>query len=146
MNRNRLAVVLFAMMSATALAASDVEPGPVDKDAPQQFTTTKSGLQYRMRRKSTGRKPTAADRVMVHYRGWLDSGAEFDSSYKRSKATTFALNGVIKGWTEGMQLVGEGGMVELVIPPQLGYGEQGIAGAIPPNATLHFLIELVNIE
>ena len=122
------------------------EPGPVDPDAQQEFTSTESGLKYRIRRKSDKRKPTAADKVTVHYRGWLDDGKEFDSSYRSGKPLTFPLNAVIKGWTEGMQLIGEGGMIELEIPPQLGYGAKGANGAIPPNATLHFLVELEDIQ
>lgn len=121
------------------------EPGPVDADAPEEFTTTDSGLKYRIRRKSEGRKPAASDKVKVNYKGWLDSGKEFDSSYKRREPISFPLSGVIRGWTEGMQLVGEGGMIELEIPYELGYGEQG-QGEIPGKATLHFIVELLAIE
>jgi FKBP-type peptidyl-prolyl cis-trans isomerase len=128
------------------LSAADkkaVEPGPVDKDAAKEFTTTKSGLKYRIRRKSEGKKPAAEDTVRVHYKGWLDNGKEFDSSYSRGEPISFPLDGVIKGWTEGMQLVGEGGMIELEIPYQLGYGERGSPPEIPGKATLHFLVELL---
>ena len=76
-------------------------------------------------RKGTGKKPTAANRVRVNYHGWLDSGNVFDSSYQRNEPIAFGLNQVIKGWTEGMQLVGEGGMIELLIPSNLGYGDGG---------------------
>jgi FKBP-type peptidyl-prolyl cis-trans isomerase len=126
-------------------APKPLEPGAVDEDAPEEFTTTKSGLKYRIRRKSDGKKPAAADTVTVHYRGWLDDGEEFDSSYQRGKSISFPLNGVIKGWTEGVQLVGEGGMIELEIPYELGYGAQG-SGPIPPKATLHFIVELISIK
>jgi FKBP-type peptidyl-prolyl cis-trans isomerase FkpA len=132
------------MMNASF--ASGAEPGPADKDAPKEFTTTKSGLKYRILRKSDGDKPKPANSVTVHYRGWLDDGKEFDSSYKRDEPITFPLNRVIKGWTEGMQLVSKGGMIELEIPSELGYGSRGAPGAIPPNARLHFLVELINIE
>ena len=124
-----------------------VKPGEVDKDAPEEFTTTKSGLKYRIRRKAKGAKPKATDTVTVHYKGWLDSGKEFDSSYKRGEPVSFPLNRVIKGWTEGMQLCPLGGMIELEVPAKLGYGGRGIPQAgIPPNATLHFLVELKEIK
>ena len=122
-----------------------LEPGAIDKDAPEEFTTTESGLKYRVRRQGKGKKPTAKDTVSVHYKGWLDNGKEFDSSYARGESISFPLNGVIKGWTEGMQLVGQGGMIELEIPYQLGYGEQGTRG-IPGKATLHFIVELLEVK
>ena len=120
--------------------------GPIDEDAPQDFMETTSGLRYRILRKSDGKMPTASDSVTVHYRGWLDDGTEFDSSYKRGEHISFPLNGVIPGWTEGMQLVGTGGMVELWIPPRLGYGARGAGASVPPNATLHFIVELIEIK
>ncbi|MCH8830346.1 MAG: FKBP-type peptidyl-prolyl cis-trans isomerase [Planctomycetes bacterium] len=128
------------------------KPGKPDKDAPKKFTKTKSGLKYRILRKSPGKKPGATDSVTVHYRGWLPDktgkgGKEFDSSYKRGKPATFPLNGVIKGWTEGLQLIGEGGMIELEVPPHLGYGDAGGGGGlIPPKATLRFLVELIKVH
>ncbi|MEZ6147515.1 MAG: FKBP-type peptidyl-prolyl cis-trans isomerase [Planctomycetaceae bacterium] len=121
------------------------KPGPVDADAPEELTTTESGLKYRIRRKGDGKKPKVTDAVTVHYKGWLDDETVFDSSYDRGESVSFPMNGVIKGWTEGMQLVGEGGMIELVVPGKLGYGPQGHPPQIPPNATLHFLIELIEI-
>jgi FKBP-type peptidyl-prolyl cis-trans isomerase len=112
------------------------------------FTKTDSGLKYRILRKSDGAKPKPTDKVTVHYRGWLDDETEFDSSYKRDSEATFPMNAVISGWTEGLQLIGEGGMIELEIPPTLAYGERGAGGVIPPNATLHFMVELkgINVE
>jgi len=133
-------------MFEKSLVAEEVKPGPADQDPPQEFTTTDSGLKYRILRKSQGKKPTARDKVTVHYKGWLDDKSEFDSSYKNGKPISFPLNRVIKGWTEGLQLVGEGGMIELEIPGDLGYGARGVPGTIPPNATLHFLVELKKIE
>ena len=118
----------------------------MDKDAPKEFTTTKSGLGYRILRKGTGVMPKAANSVEVHYHGWLDSGKVFDSSFDRGETISFPLTRVIKGWTEGMQLVGEGGMIELLIPPDLGYGGAGAGGSVPPNATLHFLVELKKVK
>lgn len=120
-------------------------PGPVDADAPEEFTTTPSGLKYRIRRKSDGKKPTPANTVTVHYRGWLDDGKEFDASYPRGETTEFALAGVIKGWTEGLQLIGVGGMIEFEIPPELAYGGAGNVG-IPPNSQLHFIVELIDVK
>lgn len=120
--------------------------GAADKDAPKSFTTTASGLKYRILRKGTGPMPKAANTVKVNYHGWLPGGKVFDSSYQRGEPISFPLSGVIKGWTEGMQLVGEGGMIELEIPPDLAYGSRGAGGAVPPNATLHFLVELLKVQ
>ena len=145
-----LIVALLFSLPLVTMALS-AEPGKADKDAPKEFTTTKSGLKYRVLRKANGPKATATDTVTVHYRGWIPDktgtgGKEFDSSYKRDAPTTFPLNKVIKGWTEGMQLVNKGGMIELEIPSDLAYGPNGIPGVIPPNATLRFLVELIEIK
>ncbi len=121
--------------------------GAIDADAPQAFATTTSGLQYRILRKGAGAMPKATSKVKVHYHGWLDGGKVFDSSYQRGESIDFPLNQVIPGWTEGMQLVGQGGMIELVIPSNLGYGKRGTPGGpIPPDATLHFLVELLDVR
>jgi FKBP-type peptidyl-prolyl cis-trans isomerase len=121
--------------------------GKVDKDAPKTFTATKSGLKYRVLRKGTGEKPTARDTVKVNYEGWQDGGKVFDSSYKRGEPIEFPLDGVIPGWTEGMQLVGEGGMIELEIPGKLAYGDRPPPGSgIARGATLHFLVELLDVK
>ena len=120
--------------------------GAIAKDAPKQFTQTASGLRYRILRAGKGQMPKATDKVKVNYHGWLDGGKVFDSSYERKSPISFPLNRVIKGWTEGMQLVGEGGMIELEIPSALGYGDRGIPGTIPGGASLHFLVELLKIE
>lgn len=120
--------------------------GKIDEKAPKTFTKTESGLEYRVLREGTGAKPTARQAVEVHYHGWLDNEKVFDSSYERGETISFGLNQVIKGWTEGMQLVGEGGMIELQIPGALGYGARGIPGTIPANATLHFLVELKKVQ
>jgi FKBP-type peptidyl-prolyl cis-trans isomerase len=120
--------------------------GKIDKDAPKTFTDTKSGLKYRILRKGEGKPPKATDSVKVNYQGWLDNGKVFDSSYKRKEPISFPLKGVIKGWTEGMQLVNPGGMIELEIPPDLGYGARGAGADVPPNATLHFLVELLEVQ
>lgn len=107
--------------------------------------TTASGLQYKVLTEGDGAKPSGADRVTVHYRGTLLDGTEFDSSYKRGQPATFALNGVIKGWTEGLQLMKMGSKYEFVIPPELAYGKRGTGGQIGPDATLIFEVELLDI-
>ena len=121
-------------------------PGKIDLDAPTEFLETESGLKYRILRKADGKKPTASNKVTVHYKGWLDDESIFDSSYRRNEKISFGLNQVIKGWTEGMQLVGSGGMIELDSPYQWGYGERGSPGAIPPKANLHFIVELFDVK
>ena len=118
----------------------------MDDEVPPEFTETDSGLKYRILRSGEGSKPTAADRVTVDYEGWLDDGTEFDSSYKRGTPATFGLSQVVAGWTEGLQLVEEGGMIELEIPSELGYGPRGAPPVIPPDATLHFKVELIKIN
>ena len=123
-----------------------VKPGRIDKDAPREFTTTKSGLKYRILRKSDQAKPMETDIVEVHYKGWLDDKTIFGSSYRSGNKISFPLIRVIQGWTEGMQLLGKGGMIELEIPPKLGYGATGKKGEVPPNARLHFIIELFSIR
>lgn len=124
-----------------------VAPGKIDSNAARDFKTTRSGLKYRILRKSDAQKPKATDSVEVHYKGWLVDKTIFDSSYRRGKPVAFPLNRVIRGWTEGLQLIGEGGMVELAIPYQLAYGERGTPGGpIPPKADLHFLVELISIK
>ena len=142
-----MGLACFALLSVFVPAdLAAVEPGPADPDAPKEFSTTPSGLKYRILRKGTDQKPKANDKVKVHYKGWLDDGKVFDSSYKRGEPISFGLNQVIRGWTEGMQLVGKGGMIELEVPSSLGYGAGGYPGAIPPNARLHFLVELIDIN
>ena len=99
--------------------------GKIDKDAAHTFHETESGLKYRILRKGTGNAPAPADKVIVDYKGWLDDGTAFDASYDREDSTKFPLNAVIAGWTEGLQLISEGGMIELEIPARLGYGVRG---------------------
>ena len=106
---------------------------------------TASGLQYKVLRAGEGKSPSATDKVEVHYRGTLTNGQEFDSSYKRNKTITFPLNGVIRGWTEGLQLMKEGAKYEFYIPPELGYGSAGTSG-IPPHSVLIFEVELIKIH
>ena len=107
---------------------------------------TVSGLQYEVLSEGKGKKPTGDSVVEVHYRGTLINGKEFDSSYKRNASISFPLNGVIKGWTEGLQLMKEGAKYKFYIPPQLGYGEKGAGPSIPPHATLIFEVELIQVK
>ncbi|MDB5338514.1 MAG: prkC 29 [Planctomycetaceae bacterium] len=113
-------------------------------DAPQEFITTATGLKYKLLRKTNGKHPRVGDKVLVNYRGTLDDGTEFDTSYGK-QPVTFALTDVVRGWMEGMQYCPVGGKIELEIPPTLGYGEKG-TGVIPGDATLHFTIELLKIQ
>lgn len=106
--------------------------------------TLPSGLQYKVITEGKGKSPKATDQVTVNYRGTLIDGTEFDSSYKRGEPATFAVNGVIKGWTEALQLMKEGSKWELFIPANLAYAERGAPG-IPPNSTLIFEVELIKI-
>ena len=108
--------------------------------------TTESGLQYQIIREGEGLKPTAQDTVEVNYEGKNLDGKVFDSSYDRGVTAKFALDRVIKGWTEGMQLIGEGGEIMLWIPAELAYGERGASGDIRPNEALSFKVELVSVR
>ena len=117
-----------------------------NKDRPG-IVTLPSGLQYKILQPGTGAKPTASDSVVCNYRGTLIDGTEFDSSYKRGQPATFPVAGVIKGWTEALQLMPVGSKWQLFIPPDLAYGERGTnGGPIGPNETLVFEVELVSIQ
>ena len=106
---------------------------------------TESGLVYLSTKEGTGASPKLTDTVEVHYKGSLTDGTEFDSSYKRGQPAQFPLNGVIKCWGEGVQKMKVGGKARLTCPPAIAYGEAGAGGAIPPNATLSFEVELLRI-
>jgi len=108
--------------------------------------TTPSGLQYKVITEGAGKTPAATDKVKVHYRGALIDGTEFDSSYKRGEPIEFPLNGVIAGWTEGVQLMKEGGKIRLFIPSNLAYGPRGAGGVIGPDEALIFDIELLEVK
>lgn len=120
--------------------------GEIAENAPKVFSKTESGLKYRILREGGATKPTASQTVEVNYHGWLKDGTVFDSSYRRKMTATFPLKGVIRGWTEGLQLVGEGGMIELDIPYDLAYGFNGRPPLIPRQADLHFIVELVEVK
>ncbi len=107
--------------------------------------TLPSGLQYQVLTPGTGRKPKATDRVKCHYEGTLIDGTVFDSSYRRGEPAVFPLNGVIKGWTEGVQLMSEGAKYRFFIPFELAYGANGAGASIPPYAALVFDVELLEV-
>lgn len=108
-------------------------------------TVTESGLQIEILTEGKGKRPKATDTVKVHYEGTLINGKVFDSSYKRNEPIDFPLNQVIKGWTEGLQHAKVGGKLKLVIPPELAYGKRGAGADIPPDSTLIFVVELLDI-
>jgi len=116
-----------------------------ENKAKEGVLTTESGLQYKVLTMGEGAKPAATESVKVHYRGTLLDGTEFDSSYARNEPISFALNRVIAGWTEGVQLMPIGSKFMFYIAPELGYGAGG-GGPIPPNSTLIFEVELLDIE
>lgn len=118
------------------LAENKNKPGVIE---------TESGLQYKVIEEGTGKSPGENDRVKCHYRGMFINGEEFDSSYERGKPAEFAIKGVIRGWTEGLQLMKEGGKYELYIPSHLAYGPRGGGQTIGPNETLIFEVELLEV-
>lgn len=144
---------LFVLASIMTLAAmsgcrKNYWPGPdvIDADAPSEFTETNTGLRYKILRRSSGKRPQLQSKVRVHYRGWLEDDTVFDSSYEMGMSSAFIVEQTILGWNEGLQYIGEGGMIELEVPPELAYGEKGFLPSIPPNATLRFRIELIHVE
>jgi len=121
--------------------------GPA-KIAEGDYKETESGLKYAILKDTDGQKPENGQTVVVHYSGWLPDGKNFDSSYKRNQPFEFVLGArqVIRGWDEGIALLQKGEKAQLVIPPALGYGQRGIPGVIPPNSTLIFDVELIDIK
>ncbi|MCU7932433.1 MAG: FKBP-type peptidyl-prolyl cis-trans isomerase [Candidatus Thiodiazotropha sp. (ex Codakia rugifera)] len=110
------------------------------------IVTTESGLQYRVIEQGRGKSPTSSDKVLVNYSGKLIDGTQFDSSYVRGKPASFQVGGVIKGWTEALQLMKQGARWQLFIPPTLAYGEKGAPPRIPPHSSLIFDVDLIAIE
>ena len=108
-------------------------------------TVLPSGLQYMVLKEGEGKKPKATDKVKCHYEGTLPNGTVFDSSYRRGEPAVFPLNGVIAGWTEGVQLMAEGAKYRFFIPYHLAYGERGAGASIPPYAALIFDVELLEV-
>ena len=123
------------------------QKGTLSNQTSEEFVTTSSGLQYRILNEGSGDdSPGPESVVSVHYRGKLTNGLEFDSSYKRNQPASFPVNGVIRGWTEALQLMKEGDKWELIVPPDLGYGSKGAGNIIPPDSTLIFEVELIKIK
>lgn len=146
----------FFKQQAEKRAKEQAEKAAKNKEEGEKFlaenakkpgvTVTASGLQYEVMQAAEGPKPKASDDVKVHYRGTLLDGTEFDSSYKRGEPITFPLSGVIRGWTEGVQLMNVGSKFRFYIPADLAYGERGAGATIAPNSTLIFEVELLGIE
>jgi FKBP-type peptidyl-prolyl cis-trans isomerase FklB len=142
---------IVVKQAAEAKAAGDRNKAEGDaflaaNKAKEGVVTLPSGLQYKVITNGTGPKPTAEQTVVCQYRGTLIDGKEFDSSYKRGQPATFPVKGVIKGWTEVLQLMPVGSKWQVFIPPDLAYGERGAGADIGPNATLIFEVELIAIK
>ena len=140
----------FTLAPLTTMAQSAIEKGEkflAENKTKEGVKTTASGLQYKITKEGTGKSPAATDKVLVHYEGKLLDGTVFDSSIKRGEPIAFPLNRVIPGWTEGLQLVKEGGKAILYSPSALAYGISGTPGGpIGPNETLIFEVELIKIQ
>jgi FKBP-type peptidyl-prolyl cis-trans isomerase len=142
-----LAVALLTISPLMSQTALEKGQAFLKENATKEgVKTTPSGLQYKVITEGTGKSPKATDTVEVHYRGTTIDGKEFDSSYKRGQTISFPLNGVIPGWTEGVQLMKEGGKYEFFIPSNLAYGRSGAGGVIGPDETLIFTVELVKVK
>lgn len=142
-------LVSASKAKAEAIAKSAQEEGDkyrADFAKGKDVKTTKSGLLYKIENAGKGEAIKATDTVKVHYTGKLPNGKVFDSSVERGQPVEFQLNQVIPGWTEGLQLVKKGGKIQLVIPPALGYGKQGAGASIPPNSTLIFDVEVLDVN
>jgi FKBP-type peptidyl-prolyl cis-trans isomerase FkpA len=137
-----LATLIVSMSFAVTLGAQAATPAA---PATPQEIKTPSGIGITTLKEGNGASPKASETVKVHYRGTLPDGTEFDSSHKRGQPATFPLNRVIPCWTEGVQTMKIGGKARLVCPGNLAYGPRGIPGTIPPNATLIFEVELLEI-
>jgi FKBP-type peptidyl-prolyl cis-trans isomerase FkpA len=140
MARSPLSASLALPLFVAACAGTGTGTPPVTTTI-----TTPSGAVYHATREGSGASPAPTDTVRVHYRGSLPDGTEFDSSHARGKPAEFALNRVIRCWGETVQLMKPGGRARLTCPPASAYGERGVSGVIPPNATLHFDVELISI-
>jgi FKBP-type peptidyl-prolyl cis-trans isomerase FkpA len=131
---------LLYATAALVLAACGTAP----RQAPA--VTTASGLVYQSLQEGSGKSPAATDTVRVHYRGTLTDGREFDSSYSRGQPAEFALNRVIRCWTEGVQMMKPGGKARLTCPSAIAYGERAVGSVIPANSTLLFEVELISVR
>jgi len=151
-----LAAALLLVGCDKGTQTSDMKPAATNTPSPatgattgsaQEMTTTPSGLKYQVMKRGTGTvSPKATDTVNVHYHGTLLNGTVFDSSVQRGQPISFPLNGVIRGWTEGVQLMKVGDKFKFEIPPNLAYGESSPSPSIPPNSTLVFEVELLGIQ
>lgn len=142
-------LVSASKAKAEAIAKSAQDEGDkyrADFAKGKDVKTTKSGLLYKIENAGKGEAIKATDTVKVHYTGKLPNGKVFDSSVERGQPVEFQLNQVIPGWTEGLQLVKKGGKIQLVIPPALSYGKQGAGASIPPNSTLIFDVEVLDVN
>mgnify|MGYP001431521475 CR=1 FL=1 len=132
----KFAITSLAILITLSLPAAAAEP---------REEKTASGIVITTLNEGTGASPKSSENVKVHYRGVLENGKEFDSSYSRGQPATFPLNRVIPCWTEGVQTMKTGGKAKLVCPPALAYGSRGVPGTIPPDSTLVFEVELLEI-
>jgi FKBP-type peptidyl-prolyl cis-trans isomerase FkpA len=143
MKRLIIAAIATTLTVPAFAAANDA----IDKAAKEKGAVkTASGMVYRSIKNGRGKSPSASSTVEVNYRGTLTNGKEFDSSYKRNQSIKFPLSGVIPCWTEGVQMMKVGGKARLVCPPELAYGSRGAGQDVPPNATLIFEVELLDIK
>ena len=139
-------IALASLLALTLLPCAQAQTDAAATAAKEAGAiVTGSGLVYRTLTEGNGPSPAASDTVKVHYRGTLPNGTEFDSSYKRGEPASFPLNRVIPCWTEGVQRMKVGGKARLTCPPDIAYGSRGAGNVIPPNATLHFEVELIGI-
>jgi FKBP-type peptidyl-prolyl cis-trans isomerase FkpA len=140
-------LIIAAIATTLAVPAFALANDAIDKAAKEKGAVkTASGMVYRSIKDGSGKSPSASNTVEVNYRGTLTNGKEFDSSYKRKQSISFPLSGVIPCWTEGVQKMKVGGKAQLVCPPELAYGARGAGSDVPPNATLIFEVELLNIK
>jgi FKBP-type peptidyl-prolyl cis-trans isomerase FkpA len=140
-------LIIAAIATTLAIPAFATANDAIDKAAQEKGAVkTASGMVYRSIKEGTGKSPKATNTVEVNYRGTLINGKEFDSSYKRNQSIKFPLSGVIPCWTEGVQKMKVGGKAQLVCPPELAYGARGAGQAVPPNATLIFEVELLDVK
>jgi len=137
---------LTAAFERSKNAKADGEKFLAENATKEGVVTLPSGLQYKVLKEGNGKKPKATDKVKCHYEGMLVDGTLFDSSLQRGEPATFPLNGVIAGWTEGLQLMQEGAKYRFFIPYHLGYGERGAGASIPPYAALIFDVELIEVK
>ena len=147
-----LSIVVAAVLSVASAIAQDTKPAEPEKKSESKMIKTASGLQYEDTKVGTGATPKAGQTCVMHYTGWLwengAKGKKFDSSLDRGTPFSFPLGQgrVIKGWDEGVASMKVGGKRTLLIPPDLGYGSRGAGGVIPPNATLIFEVELLEVK